>query len=64
MQSWAIGTCDRYFSISVLPKVKFGTDTELPNDYANLPKYWYRKLGWELEVLVFWAFLKAFKFFL
>ena len=35
-------------------------DTELPNDYANLPKYWYRKLGWELSVLVFWPFLKAF----
>ena len=41
-------------------KWKFDTDTELPNDYANLLKYTYRKLGWELAVSVFWAFLKAF----
>ena len=63
-QRWAIGTWVRYFGISVLPKVKFDMDTELPNDYANWPKYWYRKLGWELAVSVFWAFLKALKAFL
>ena len=45
LQRWAIGICDRYFGIWVLPKVKFATDTKLPNDYANLPKYWYWKLG-------------------
>ena len=45
-------------------KWKFATDTELLNDYAKLPKYWYRKLGggnlWYFGVLSLFAFLKAF----
>ena len=73
-KSWAIGSCDRYFGIPVLPEVKISTNYLNTNLFKKLPitdyQKWSRRLSvvgicliLEIFVKIFYLFLRLFMAF-